>query len=236
MMHGDLASCSAVGQEMSAYVDGRLPEPEWQRMREHLQRCSKCARRARQVIQLRASLQSLPERRVPPELSLRMRVLASREAARRSRFVSFRATLGYLFERTQLLFHNLMRPLAVPAAGGLLSTLILFGMMLPNFTPLLPHGDDTPINDALFTEATVRSVLPVGFSGDYLRVDVLIDENGRMLTYSLPDGTALADPQLQRNLENTLLFTVYRPATAFGQPTGGWIRLTFRRTQMDVKG
>jgi hypothetical protein len=35
---------------------------------------------------------------------------------------------------------------------------------------------------------------------------------------------------------NSLLFTQFQPATTFGQPTSGWVRVTFRRTQLEVRG
>lgn len=235
-MHGNRTSCSTVGRKVSAFVDGRLPEREWQEVRTHLSACLACATEAEEMIQVRASLRQLPQRPVPAQISMRLRVIASRERVRAERGRGVFARARHLVDRIDLFFHNLMRPLAIPAVGGLLSTVVLFGAMLPTFATHRAPGADTPLNDALFTEATVRAVLPVSFTDDNIAVDVLIDESGRMIDYSFPDGQSARDPELVRKLENMLLFTVYKPATSFGQPTSTRIRLTFQRERMDVKG
>jgi hypothetical protein len=55
--------------------------------------------------------------------------------------------------------------------------------------------------------------------------------------YSFPDGQRWAsDPEMRRSLENTLLYTKFRAATRFGQPSNGRARIIIVRSQMDVIG
>ena len=62
-----------------------------------------------------------------------MHIAASRERLRRSRQVSLGATFEYWGDRARLWMHNLMRPMALPIAGGLLSAVFIFGMMAPMY-------------------------------------------------------------------------------------------------------
>ena len=46
----------------------------------------------------------------------------------------------------------------------------------------------------------------------------------------------LQSPGIRRNIESSLLFTKFTPATTFGQPMSGKIRLSFRNSSINVKG
>jgi hypothetical protein len=68
---------------------------------------------------------------------------------------------------------------------------------------------------------------------DSLVVEADIDANGRVQDYrilSAPADTQALLPQLK----NMLIFTVFRPATAFGRPTSGRAVLSF--SKINVKG
>ena len=51
--------------------------------------------------------------------------------------------------RVQLVFENLMRPMALPFAGGVLSALVMFAMLVPSLA--FPHNfrNDVPLWSAL---------------------------------------------------------------------------------------
>jgi hypothetical protein len=68
-------------------------------------------------------------------------------------------------------------------------------------------------------------------------LDIFVDEHGRVIDYSFPQGYGdLKTSALRRKMEHSLLFTQFTPATAFGQPTAGWVRISFRRSEIDVQG
>jgi len=129
-----------------------------------------------------------------------------------------------------------MRPLAIPTAGGFASAMVLFsvfasGLGMPTCTAT--HVD---VPTGLYTEASVKSYLPLGFQNSDLFVELTIDDQGRVVDYTLPAMSSPASQELRRNIENHLLFTQFNPATSFGQPIVGKVRLWFRSSRIDVKG
>jgi hypothetical protein len=170
----------------------------------------------------------------PPMLSTSLRVLASRELSRRS---------GKAWQdRLRLFADNLARPLALPFAGGVFTTVILFSMWLVPTYPMRVAASGFDVPTVLSTEATVKGTGPIGAAGGDMVVDVTIDGGGRMVDYAVVQynnvsgRNVLNSEALRRNLENMLLFTEFTPATSFGQPTAGKIRLYLDSSHIDVKG
>jgi len=125
-----------------------------------------------------------------------------------------------------------MQPLAIPLAGGLTSSLMLFAMLAPSYPGVARASvDDVPT--AFYQEPSVKSIAPFGLSNDEVTVELTLDETGQVIDYYLPDK---ASEELRREVENTLLFARFTPALAFGQPTTGRLRISFRRSHIDVKG
>jgi hypothetical protein len=91
----------------------------------------------------------------------------------------------------------------------------------------------------LSTEAAIKQTGPVDVNGDVV-VDVTVepqpDGTGRMLDYHIVLGNVANDEALRRSIESFLIFTVFQPATALGQPVVGKIRLSLQSSQIDVKG
>lgn len=221
---------------LSAYEDGHVVETERMWVAAHLASCSDCKESYNQLSEMRKAVRGLPARRVPPRLQMSLKAMASRESSRRRRHASLVARFNAWTEDLTMTFQDLMRPLAVPAFGGLVSSIVLFSMMMTNFQGIMkayPH--DVPT--VLATEASVISSMDANFPFHDIMLDVYVDEQGRVIDYAFPEGYgAFADGALRRKLENALLFTRFAPATTFGQPTSGWVRVSFRRSEIDVKG
>jgi hypothetical protein len=228
--------CSQVSSLLSQLADGHLIDAERRDALAHLDTCPGCARNFEQLLEVRTAVRALPARRVPPMLALSLRVIASRESARRRRYHGLMAALQAWGENFWFRLNGMMRPLALPAAGGLASAVLLFSMVMPNFQGLVrAHSNDVPT--MLFTGATVISSHELVLGVDEMTLDVYVDERGRVIDYAFPDGSAqLNTAATRRQLENSLLFTQFQPATSFGQPTAGWVRVSLRRSQIDVKG
>ena len=184
----------------------------------------------RKVLQLDESLsqalRALPRRVPPAALTSSLRVLASREQRRRV----YGSGNAYL-DRLRLFSHNLMRPLALPFAGGVFSTIVLFSMWLVPMYPVR-GSNTTDVPTVLNTAAAVKLTLPIAASAGDVVVDVTVDGDGRMIDYQIVSG----DPSLRRGIESVLLATVFTPATSFGQPVEGRIRLLLHSSHIDVKG
>ena len=180
-------------------------------------------------------LRALPKLNPPRELRDRLLVLASQEALRRRRHMSFRSWFTYWRESAGLFFDNLMRPYAVPFAGGLASALVLFALIAPTLQVKRQITDDVPA--PISTEASLESSFSFNMTDQDIVVDVQIDEQGRITGYTIPHGQNwVSNPALLRSLENTLLMTKFTPATFFGQPATGKTRITLRRSRVDVQG
>jgi hypothetical protein len=184
---------------------------------------------------LDGSMRVLPQKTPPLELTSRLRVLASRESLRRRRHATVGAMLDWWGESVSLLFNNLMKPVALPFAGGVISAIILFSALAPSLAIQRHVSRDVP--SPIFTEPAVQTVFAMPDSDEDMVVEVWINEQGRVLDYSIPRGQGwAADPSLVKSVENTLLCTKFTPATWFGQPASGKTRITFRRSLVEVRG
>jgi hypothetical protein len=227
--------CQSVGIKLSEYVDKRIPEKQSLEITAHLKGCSDCYARLLEMEGLRASLRAIPSRPVPEKVHFALRVVASKELARNATRRSWASRLHDLRAGTQLWVNNLMRPLAIPFAGGLCSALLLFGMLVPNFTPHYRQGADVPLG--LYTGASLKNTMQYGFSNEVV-LDIEIDDQGRMVDYTVTEGQRwMDDPAIRRTVENSLLFATFTPAITFGQPMSGHVRISFRpRINFDIKG
>lgn len=220
-------SCQLVQESISRYLDNRLTEPERRSVALHLAVCRECEALHGRTAQVRESLRSLPAAAAPKRLVTDLRVLASKEIVRRRHMGSLSARLRFWAESARLVVDNLMRPLALPFAGGLVSALFSFAMLMPNLGFLRSAANDRPT--ALYTEASLENVADFGSkSSEDTLLEVQIDGQGRMINYSVLQGPMNSD------VGNFLLFTTYTPATMFLQPTSS--RIVIRRSRIVVKG
>lgn len=182
------------------------------------------------------SVRNLSVKIPPAELRTSLRVLASRERQRRLERRSLGAIWKAWHDRSQLFFENVVRSVALPFAGGVCSTLVLFSMFVVPAYPLLTRGAaDVPT--ILSTPVSVKSIAPFSVGDTDVVVDVVVDGQGRMLDYTIVAGAGvLANPQMRRRLENALVFSNFTPATTFGQPMVSKMRLWFRSSRIDVRG
>lgn len=181
---------------------------------------------------MRVMLRSLPAPAPPKHLATRLQILASRERARRAARLTWSGWLASLFEPVALFANNLMRPLALPFAGGLLSALCLFGILMPSLLFQYSLRNDVPTG--FYTEASLEEVAPLGFADYEEVIELTINEKGQITDYSVPSGKL--DPALEAKLANLVMFSIGTPATFFGQPMTGKVLVSFRRSQIFVRG
>jgi len=211
-------------ESISSYLDNRLAEPERRRVARHLTVCGECATLHTQTARLRQNLRSLSPVRPPMKLDIDLHILASREILR-VRQTAFESWL----QRMRLTIDNMMRPMALPFAGGFTSALFIFCALMPNLGFLHTASNDKPT--ALSTEASIESVADFGArskSNDDTLIEVQVDGQGRMVDYELSQG------QMTSEIGNLLLFTTFTPATQFLRPTTG--KVVIRLSRIVVKG
>jgi Putative zinc-finger len=228
--------CRSAKRKVSAYLDNAMSEQERRQLRQHLAACRACALESLRQEQLRNTMRSLPQRLAPPDLKLRLQVIASKarkDASARTSAWTRR------WDRLELTLKHLMRPLALPALGGLCSAVLLFSALVPTFVPAFAMGNaalgDVPT--MLTTQPMVKSVAPIAFGGGDAEVDLTIDDQGRIVDYVIVSAPGQKSEQLRRTIENNLLFIECWPATTFGKPIAGTVRISFRSTAgIDVRG
>jgi len=171
------------------------------------------------------TLRSLPSRVPPAELATSLRVIASRE---RQRLIEHRSPGGVFvswLNRTRLTFRDMLRPLMLPATGGVFSAVVLFSMWLVPTYPLRAKTSARDIPTQLTTGVQVQRSVTAALS-DSVLVDVDVDDQGHLLGYQIVSGAeVVADPLMRRRMETALWFTTFSPATAFGMPMAGKTRV-----------
>ena len=225
-------SCQTVRNSLSEFLDHQVAGNERTRVALHLAGCRECASYLREFTQVRDSLKSLPPAAVPERLRTQLQVLASRERAQRNATKTVPLALHTWAVNLRLAADNLMRPLAVPLAGGLASALLLFGLLVPTlgFRPSVLN--DVPTG--FYTAATLVETAPLRISNDETVVELYVDARGQATNYSVQRGEV--SPQMQAELTQMVFYGRFTPATWFGQPTNGKVLVSFRRINYVVRG
>jgi hypothetical protein len=200
-------TCSKLRTSLSAMIDGRLREGERAAIVRHERDCADCRREERELRAVSLALREATPKRVPLDLTYRLRVIASHERARMLADSNWWTTLRFRL-------NQILRPLAVPAAGGTFASLLFFAMLAPSLTVHASTRNDVPVG--LFTQVVVVNPSPFGFNGQDITVEVTVDENGSVSDYQVPGGTLSKDQM--REVGNFILFTSFKAATMFGQP------------------
>lgn len=225
-------SCQTVRNILSGFLDQPMAEPERTRVTNHLAACRECAAHLAELSEMRTYLRSFSLAPVPRRLGTELQVIASRERARAASTRTLSLTLRSWFATCRLAIDNMMRPLALPFAGGLLSALLLFGLIVPvlGFRPAVRN--DVPT--VLYTAATLVEVAPLGISDDEAVVELSVDAKGQATNYTVERGEVT--PEMQADLTKMMFFARFTPATSFGQPTNGKVLVSFRRVHYVVRG
>jgi len=174
--------------------------------------------------------------RLPPaRLVTQLQVLASREHLRRISRGTLRAMVHFWAAELRFFFDNLMRPFALPFAGGLLSALFLFTILAPGL-PTRRHISNDVLLSGIFgqSQATFDALPPWGLGEDDVVVLVTLDKDGSVMDYSTIPSNLNA--KMRNDIANMILFTKFQPATEFGMPVASTLLVSFRRDSINVKG
>ena len=225
-------SCQTVRNSLSEFLDHRVAGDERTRVAGHLAGCRECATHLRGLSELRDGLKSLPAAAVPERLRTQLQVLASHERARWNATKTLTLALHTWAVDIKLAVDNLMRPLALPLAGGLVSALLLFALLVPTLGSRPSVLNDVPTG--FYTAATLVEVAPLGIHNDETVVALYVDAKGQATDYSVQQGNV--SPEMQADLTKMMFFSRFTPATWFGQPTNGKVLVSFRRINYVVRG
>src|ERR1700689_440864 len=225
--------CSSVRERVSDYLDDAVSVQERRMLKRHLNGCRQCALESERYSQLRQKLRALPKRMPPADLTTRLRVVASKV-----RMESFTGASPWSRwrDRMELSLRNLMRPLAVPAVGGLCSAVFLFSTLVPMFKSAFAMSASGDVPTMLFTEPTLKFAAPIAFTDRDSVVDLQLDDQGRIVNFTIVSAPGQQNEKLRHEIENHLLFTEFWPAKTFGRGVAGTIRISFRSSRIEVRG
>jgi hypothetical protein len=218
--------CAQVKSLLSAYLDGAVTGKQMHSLGQHLQSCDQCHEHYVGLRQTQTLLGRAGRAQAPEDLSLKVRLAISREAARMRQPA---------FSSLSLRIGNALRAFMVPATAGVVATIVIFGLLMGFITPVQANTNDVPLlisTDPELQQTGFGAALE-GVSEDSLVIEAYVDANGRVQDYRiLSDPGQLKD--LPHQVKNMLIFTVFRPATLMGSPRPGTAILSF--SKISVKG
>jgi putative zinc finger protein len=218
-------NCSQARSLFSPNLDGVLNGRQMRDLGNHLAQCAACSHESTLLADTQRAVSSLGRRPAPPELALKLRVALSHEAAR-ARTRSFAGL--------QVRLENTLNAFMVPATAGVISAIVFFGLLIGLFALPVQANNDVPT--MLYTPPVLaQSPFSNGMermNADSIVVEAYVDANGRVQDYRIL--SAPTTEEIKPQLDNMLIFTTFRPATAFGQPTSGRAVLSF--SKINVKG
>jgi len=220
-------TCVQAKSLLSPYLDGRLTGTEMTGIAAHLNACAGCRHEFAMLRLTHGAVAKLGPKKAPPELSLRLRVALSQQAA-----AAPRRRLQALLVRAENAFNSLL----VPATAGAVTAVVFFGLLFGFFTlpsTLEAANDSSPAY--FYTPAELAgSAFTLTNTPGPLMVEAVVDENGRVVDWNLMSERTKETDQALPQIKNMLLFTVFRPATVLGKPTTSRVVLSF--SAINVKG
>jgi hypothetical protein len=223
-------SCENVQERISLLLDRQLEADERGNVLAHLETCRQCETHLESIQSMRAGLRRMATADAPAALSSKLRVLASHERARQLTHKNLSSRCKHYAARVRLAFDNMMRPFAVPALGGVLSALVMFGLLVPSLSFRHNFGLEPPT--WVFTDPDGRIVGAVGYIPRLVPVsevipnkepvlELTIDEQGLVTDFAVLNG------ELTQDMAILMLESKFTPATIFGQPTRGKVQVVF---------
>ena len=237
-------SCEDVQKRISLLLDRKLQVRERENMLAHMEACRACGTRFEMMQNQIALVRGLDQPAIPAQLAAQLIVLASHESEHRLARASLGVRLQRWASRVDLAFDNLMRPLALPFTGGVLSTLLIFTLLVPSLSfshdirgqefYTAPAGkmvtnpwDQVADADDDFPRIETPTTSPSDY---YNVVDMTIDQTGRVVDWSVVRG------ELTPDMKSIIMLGRFQPATEFGVPTEGTIRVVQSCPSATVRG
>ena len=231
--------CTTVRLKLAGYLDDVVESAaravERNEMRTHLDGCARCREELQRYRKLAVLLSRAPHTLPPSDLAVRIKVAA----ARAQQTENWPNRWQRIRDRAELLLDNVFRPLTLPATGGIVSAVLVFVFVLQLMAPgitVQAVPNDTPLNIMQPAELVNLSDSPGNWAPEQhdtelalphgLMLDVTVDARGQMVDYQILSGPRTRE--MQKQLDQMLLFSRFHPMTSFGRPTsGGHVILSF---------
>jgi hypothetical protein len=222
-------NCGEAKKLFSPYLDGRVSGREMSALGGHMDECPRCAHEYAAMQRTQRLLASLGTKKAPGDLALKLRVAISHEAAQQRR---------PRLEGVLVRLENTLNAFMVPATAGLVSAVLIFGLLLGFFAlpaQLQASSGDVPL--MLYTgpqlEQSAFGTSMGSIGEDSVVVEAYVGANGRVQDYRVLSQPSDAKDVLPE-LKNLLIFTTFRPALSMGRPIAGRAVISF--SKISVKG
>jgi hypothetical protein len=238
-------SCDNVQELISPLLDRRVPAGERENVLAHIESCRECSAKFESMQGVRAALRAMDHAPMPVELTANLRVMASHERERRLSRGTLPNRLRYWSDHARLWFDNLMRPMALPIGGGLVSALVLFSIIVPSLTFQHEEFDAGLVTDPYGQVVVLSSggVYAAGNGADVPKIEptyasypedatvvwLAIGENGKVLDYSVAKG------RLTPDMQSIIMISKFMPATFLGLPTPGLVKMVQRPARRTIR-
>ena len=217
------SACEPVRALLSNYLDGAVTGVEMRRIADHLDACPACHAEFDLARSMQQTLSTLGPSRVPPDLSLRLRLAISREGQR---------SWPNRLDRLSLSWQNALRPLVIQAAAGLACAVLLLGSILfllgamSAANPVMANDEPLGAMTAPHYLYSVAGLQPVSTPEDStIIVEAQINARGEVYDYRIVSGPE--DAAVRNQVVDRLLTSVFTPASVFGMPIRGHVIMTF---------
>ena len=214
-------SCEDVRAEFSAYLDGAVSGVTMAAIADHLEACDPCSEEFHIWRTIQQSLGELGPAATPAHLQTQLlqAIAVERE----------QGTHLSLPGRFSVAWKSWLAPAALRFSGALAVAVVMLGSLGWMFgAPITVQANDDNIAHLagphyMYSEVPPQ---PIMLKRDVpILVDAKVDTTGRVYDYSIVTGPK--DSGVQLLVEQNLLASVFKPATAFGIPVRGHVVLTY---------
>lgn len=215
-------NCWNVNRRSTDYVDGRLRRSECSRVEAHLLGCQECELRIREIRSLRSVLGKLPEAQPPNTLRTNLQVSASVE--RQILLENDGSHLRRAWENWKFRINQWMRPLTIPATGGLLSSLVLFGALAFTIsTSARGVAYEVPV---VYANRADPNLVPIELRSSVV-LTLSLDGNGRITNYAVHDRSGSFVGDSAKLQGDNISLPDFSSVLAMAQPTTRDISISF---------
>lgn len=175
-------NCWSAKRRREDFIEDRLRPNERSRVSAHLAECQSCSIEFEQARAVRSNLRRLPSPKVPSQLRTALRVKASQERFAVEHHQG--SPLVRLWENWLYRLDELMRPITIPATGGLLSSLMLFGALTFTIgTTGVSANYEVPV---FYADPLQANLVPMQLQSSVL-LTLSLDGKGHITDYAFRD-------------------------------------------------
>ncbi len=215
-------TCWSVKRRSTDYVDGRLRKTDQSKIEAHLRECEVCDDEIGEIRTIRSSLNSLEEAIPPPFLKTDLLVGASKQ--RQLMLEENGSRRRRAWHNWKFRMNGLMRPMTIPATGGVLSSMLLFSALaLVISTTTRQVTYEVPV---IYEDRMDANLVPMELRTSVV-LTLSLDGKGRITDYAVRDGSGSYVGDVSRLQYNNIALPQFPSVLGLARPTSRDISISF---------